>query len=67
MQVRHMGSGEKYRIAKGEDELFRRAEWITDFGSERAACEAWLYKCKEQKVKVRRHTCRKTDTQRNQD
>lgn len=63
MQVRHMRSGEKYRIAKGEDELFSRAEWI----AERAACEAWIYKCKEQEVKVRWHTCRKTDTQRNQD
>lgn len=65
--LKHMRSGEKYRIAKGEDELFRRAEWIADFVSKRAAGEVWIYKCKEQKAKGRRHTCRKTDTQRNQD
>lgn len=42
MRVRHIRGGEKYRIAKGEDELFRRAEWIAGIVSERAAGEAWI-------------------------
>ena len=32
----------KNRIAEGEDELFRRAEWIVDDVNEGAACEAWF-------------------------
>lgn len=42
MRVRHRRGGEKYRIAEGENELCRRAEWIADNVSERAAGKAWF-------------------------